>query len=544
MRTRIYMEPTVGRALIRNPILPGFHPDPSIVRVGDDYFIATSTFEWFPGIEIHHSRDLVHWRLASRALTRTSQIDMRGEPSSAGVWAPCLSWDRGLFYLVYTDMKKARGPFKDLRNYLVTATDVRGPWSEPVFVNGSGFDPSLFHDDDGRHYLVNMVWDHTRGSGHRQRFGGILLQEYSVAERRLVGPVANIFRGTELGVTEGPHLYRRNGLYYLLCAEGGTGPEHAVTLARSASPWGPYVPCPHNPILTSRDDPDAELRRAGHGDLVETRDGEWYMVHLCSRPSPVAKRSILGRETAIQKIEWDEQGWLRLAGGGHKPRVLVEAPDLPSHPWPLQPDRDDFDSENLALDFHTLRVPLDGSVMSLTERPGHLRLRGRDSLHSPFLQALVARRQTAFRYRARTAVEYYPESFQQMAGLVALYDTENYFYLHITRDEDKGLCIRVAECDDGDLRYPPEGTMVLTEPGPMHLEVTVDGEDLRFAWSINGVSWKPIGGCFDASRLSDEYGSAGHFTGAFIGICTQDLTGRGLKADFDYFEYVAAMPAP
>jgi xylan 1,4-beta-xylosidase len=156
----------------------------------------------------------------------------------------------------------------------------------------------------------------------------------------------------------------------------------------------------------------------------------------------------------------------------------------------------------------------------------------------------VARRQTAFNYRARTAVEYHPQSFQQMAGLVALYDTENYYYLHVTRDEDHGLCIRAAECDHGDLRYPPEGTVALTEPGTIHLEVAVEGEDLRFAWSLDALSWKPIGPRFDASRLSDEYGSAGHFTGAFVGICTQDLAGRDLEADFDYFEYVEGVLPP
>jgi xylan 1,4-beta-xylosidase len=488
-------------------------------------------------VEIHHSRDLVHWRLACRALTRTSQLDLTGEACSAGVWAPCLSWNRGRFWLAYTDVKTVRGPVRDLANYVVTATDIEGPWSEPVYLNGSGFDPSLFHDDDGRHWLVNMLWDHTRGSGHRERFGGILLQEYSPEARRLVGPVTRIFRGTDLGITEGPHLYRRGGFYYLMCAEGGTGSNHAVTLARSPALAGPYKPCPHNPLLTSRDRPDLELQRAGHGCLVETQGGEWYLAHLCSRPSPVAKRSILGRETAIQKVEWDDQGWLRLCGGGNAPHVLVEAPALPSHPWPRLPARDDFDGATLSPPFQTLRTPLDASVLSLTARPGHLRLRGRDSLHSPFVQALVARRQEAFAYRARTAVECRPESFRQMAGLVALYDTNTYYYLHVTHEESLGPCLRVAECDGGDLRYPPDATVALPTSGKVHLEVVVDGEDLRFAWSMDGVSWTPIGGRFDASRLSDEYGSCSHFTGAFVGICAQDLDRREMIADFDYFEY-------
>ena len=189
-------------ATIRNPILRGFNPDPSIVRVGDDYFVATSTFEWFPGVQIHHSRDLVHWRLLTRPLTRASQLDLRGNPDSCGLWAPCLSYADGVFWLIYTDVKRygrtsIGGPsgasLRDFHNFLVTSPRIDGEWSDPTFLNSSGFDPSLFHDEDGRKYLVNMLWDHRPG---QNRFAGIVMQEYSVAERRLVGPRRNVFRGT------------------------------------------------------------------------------------------------------------------------------------------------------------------------------------------------------------------------------------------------------------------------------------------------------------------------------------------------------------
>jgi len=149
-------------ALIRNPILPGFNPDPSILRVGDDYYIATSTFEWFPGVQIHHSKDLANWELVTRPLNRKAQLDMRGDPDSCGVWAPCLTHDGEKFWLVYTDVKRKDGSFKDAHNYIVTADKIEGPWSDPVYVNSSGFDPSLFHDDDGKKYFVNMSWDHRR----------------------------------------------------------------------------------------------------------------------------------------------------------------------------------------------------------------------------------------------------------------------------------------------------------------------------------------------------------------------------------------------
>ena len=308
---------------IRNPVLRGFNPDPSILRVGDDYYIATSTFEWFPGVQIHHSRDLRHWRLVARPLERRSQLDMLGNPDSGGIWAPCLSYADGLFYLVFTDVKSHIGPFKDTHNYLVTAPSIEGPWSDPVYLNSSGFDPSLFHDDDGRKWLVNMIWDHRKG---KNKFAGIALQEYSPEERRLVGPIRNIFRGTELGLTEGPHIYKRNGWYYLITAEGGTRYNHAVTVARSRSLFGPYEVHPDNPVLTAADKPDLELQRAGHASLVETQTGEWYFAYLCGRPLRSSRRCILGRETALHPVEWTEDGWPRLAGGGTDRRRSCRLP--------------------------------------------------------------------------------------------------------------------------------------------------------------------------------------------------------------------------
>ena len=210
------MQASFSNRMIQNPVLSGFHPDPSILRVEDDYYIATSTFEWFPGVQINHSKDLVHWDLLGYPLTRVSQLNMIGEEDSCGVWAPCLSYDKGRFYLIYTDVKSFIGSFKDTHNYLVTAEDIHGPWSEPIYLNSSGFDPSLFHDRDGRKYLVNMVMDHRSYSA--SKFAGIVLQEYSEEERKLVGPKKVIFKGSQLGVTEGPHLYWKDGYYYLMTA--------------------------------------------------------------------------------------------------------------------------------------------------------------------------------------------------------------------------------------------------------------------------------------------------------------------------------------
>ena len=326
---------------IHNPILRGFNPDPSIVRVGADHYIATSTFEWFPGVQIHHSRDLIHWRLLTRPLRRPSQLNMLGDPDSCGIWAPCLTHADGLFYLVYTDVKRygrlsqpgaSGATFRDFHNYVVTSPRIDGPWSDPIYLNSSGFDPSLFHDDDGRKYLVNMLWDHRPA---QNRFAGIVLQEYSVAERALVGSRRLIFKGTPIGFTEAPHLYKRNGFYYLITAEGGTGWGHAVTMARSRSIEGPYELHPDVYILTARNRPDAALQRAGHADLVDTQSGETYMVYLCGRP--LKNRGPLHRFLTRDRDSADDisaDGWLRTVDGKGVPRVDVPGPDLPAHPFP------------------------------------------------------------------------------------------------------------------------------------------------------------------------------------------------------------------
>ncbi|MBV9882150.1 MAG: glycoside hydrolase family 43 protein, partial [Sphingomonadaceae bacterium] len=420
--------------MMRNPILPGFNPDPSILRVGEDYYIATSTFEWFPGVQIHHSRDLEGWRLLTRPLRRASQLDLRGDPDSCGVWAPCLSHDGALFHLVYTDVKRygratvggaSGASLRDFHNYLVTAEAIDGDWSEPIHLNSSGFDPSLFHDADGRKWLLNMLWDHRPG---RNRFAGIVAQEYDPAALALVGERKLIFEGTRLGFTEAPHLYRRGDYYYLLTAEGGTQWNHAVTMARSRDLLGPYELHPDTYILSSRGRPDAKLQRAGHADLVETPDGDTWLAYLCGRPLPNRGRCVLGRETALQKMRWDADGWLYTEDGEGIPVLDAEAA-------PSRVERHEFDGPELPLDFQWLRTPYPERIFSLTARPGHLRLFGRETIGSPFTQALVARRQQAFCYSAATRLDFDPAHFQQAAGLVCYYNAAKFHYLHISHDE-------------------------------------------------------------------------------------------------------------
>lgn len=531
--------------MIQNPILRGFNPDPSIVRVGDDYYIATSTFEWFPGVQIHHSRDLVHWQLLTRPLNRPSQLNMLGNPDSGGVWAPCLTYDSGLFYLIYTDVKRYGRTSRpsslgmgsrDLHNYLVTSQTIDGEWSDPIFLNSSGFDPSLFHDDDGRKYLVNMLWDHRPG---KNRFGGIILQEYSVAEQQLIGERYNIFTGTSAGFTEAPHLYKRNDYYYLITAEGGTGWGHAVTMARSRSLLGPYEMHPYTYILTARNRPEAELQRTGHADLVNTQHGETYMVYLCGRPFRTRGRCTLGRETAIQRMVWEADDWLYTEGRDAFPKRETAAPELPPHPFPPALMREDFDSPVLPLEFQWLRSPWPEELFSLTARPGYLRLFGRETIGSLFRQALVARRQQSHCYSAATVIEFEPQHYQQQAGMICYYNGSKLHYLYISTDEIIGKHIRVMTCD-------PELRDILTAPipiaagVPVYLRVEVDYERLRFAFRVDSSQWQWLPEQFDASILSDEAGTPGslNFTGAFVGMCCQDYAGTGCPADFDYFEYL------
>jgi xylan 1,4-beta-xylosidase len=529
---------------IQNPILKGFNPDPSICRVGDDYYIATSTFEWYPGVQIFHSRDLQNWRLLTRPLRRASQLDMRGDPDSCGIWAPCLTHDGEQFHLIYTDVKRygrtsvggaAGASLRDFHNYLVTSKTIDGDWSDPVYLNSSGFDPSLFHDEDGRKWLVNMLWDHRPG---QNRFAGIVAQEYCARQKKLIGERVNIFAGTPLGLTEAPHLYRRNGFYYLLTAEGGTAFGHAVTMARSKNLLGPYELHPDTTILSARNRPDAPLQRAGHADLVETQNGETYMVYLCGRPLKNRGRCVLGRETAIQKMQWRE-GWLYTEGEPGLPQLETPAPALASHPFPPAPERADFDTPVLPIDFQWLRTPHPETIFSLTARPSHLRLYGRETIGSLFTQSLVARRQQSLCYSGSTVMDFEPAHFQQAAGLVCYYGGNKFHYLHVTHDQTHGKHLRVMsalpDAPVGDAFTPP----IPLPAGPIELRVEVDEERLRFAWRQPGKSWQLLPQTFDASILSDEAQTPGtpNFTGAFVGMACQDMAGTAAPADFDWFCY-------
>ena len=534
--------------MIRNPILPGFNPDPSFCRVGEDYYIATSTFEWYPGVQIHHSRDLVNWTLVRRPLERKSQLDMRGNPDSCGVWAPCLSYADGLFWLVYTDVKRFDGNFKDAHNYIVTSPTIDGEWSEPVYVNSSGFDPSLFHDEDGRKWFVNMQWNHRTesygGAPKSPAFDGILLQEWDAKTRSLTGPIKNIFAGSPLGLVEGPHLFRKNGYYYLTTAEGGTGYDHAVTMARSRNIDGPYEMHPNMHLITSKDHPGAVLQRAGHGQYVETPDGEAYHTHLCGRPLPPKRRCTLGRETSLQKCVWRDDDWLYLENGTSVPDVDV--PGLFGATPVEKPMRSEysFDGGTLPADFQWLRTPEPERIFNLTDRPGHLRLIARESIGSWFEQSLIARRQEHHSFRAETVIEFSPDTYQQVAGLTHYYNRHKFHAVAVTLHETLGRCVTILSCNgdypNGRLSFPAESGVSIAAEGRVQLAMEIRENDLQFFWQTEGKgAWQPIGPVLDAGVISDEGGRGEHgsFTGAFAGVFAFDTSGRAKTADFDWFVY-------
>lgn len=511
--------------VVRNPILRGFNPDPSILRVDDDYFIATSTFEFHPAVRIHHSTDLVNWTVRGHALD--VGFDLRGIPDSGGVWAPSLSHSAGLFWLAYSVVRSMDGDDKDIDNYLVTAASIDGPWSEPVYLGSRGFDFSFFHDPDGTHWVVGVQWDQRP---EHPSFGGLVLEQYLPDERRTSGEARVIHQDSTL--VEGPNLYRIDGWYYLLIAAGGTGWNHAITVARSRQRTGPYERDLRPFVLTSRDAPGLALQKAGHGELVQTPSGEWMLVHLASRPTlHLGERfSTLGRETCLQRVVFDEDGWLRLAQGGHHAAVRVEVDgDVPDR-QAVRGFVERFDSPDLdTRRWSTLRAPLAPGVADLTARPGWLRLRGGHSPASVFDQSMIVTRVEEHRAMFEATVDAEPTSPREVAGAIAWYDRSGWIWLQLCGDAENGRHARVVSRDGA---RTTRSAPVPVPDGAVRMRLTLDGPDLRFAVAAVGDDyWTDVPGVHPAWTLSDDHGDRLRFTGLFFGVRADDLDGRGWSAD-------------
>lgn len=536
---------------ITNPILKGFNPDPSFLRVDDDYYIATSTFQWFPGVSIYHSTNLIDWKLISRPLNSIKLLDLKGVPDSGGVWAPDLSYANGKFWLVYSNVKSLDAAFKDTPNFLITTDDVSGEWSDPVFLNANGFDASMFHDDNGRHYLLNMVWDHRM---YQHQFYGIQMREYSYKNQSLIGEAKIIWTGTKDGLTEGPHLYKIKDYYYLFCAQGGTHWAHQEIAARSHNIWGSYISDPSGCFLTSIHDPYNYMQKAGHASMIQTKNGEYYIAHLMARPLHHDNESIidprgwspLGRETSIQKIQWTSDGWPQVIGGKQgSSSVDVPYIELPTKSiYPLENNTiEKFETAELPSNFQTLRVPFE-EIGTITDNQ-KLRIYGHESPSSRFTYSQVSRRWQSFNFIAETMVTFDPDNFQQFAGMSNYYDSQNYSIIYITYDEQKSAkVIEVIVCDANDYSFVLQNNAIVIPDyiKNVYFRTVEKGNSYTYSYSFDGQDFINIV-TLDSLKLSDDYikekyGPSAYFTGAFVGMFAVDLTGQNKYAEFDYFNYI------
>ena len=556
--------------MIQNPILPGFNPDPCICRKGQDFYLIVSSFEWMPGLPVYHSRDLKHWELITHVLTDMHQADLRKLPSAKGIWAPCLTYSENedLFYVVYGVMNSMNARYFDVDNFLITAKDIHGPWSEPVYLHSNGFDASILHDDDGRKYVVALDWETRDGY---EKPGAICVAEYDPVEKRILDYPRRVYwGGTDRGCIEAPHLTKHNGRYYLMCAEGGTGYNHCVTMARSDSPYGPYEPDPTNPIVTSvpgysneRADWDhlkpryynheSILQKSGHGSYVDFDvpgiGPETYLVHLTARPFVPELRCTLGRETAIQKMVWTEDGWLRMADGSCMAKVQVPETGLPEVVYPPIPARDDFDEApaNAQPDCHgnALLAPwyyapriMPSTFVDLTSRPGWLRMRGQESRTSLNSVSILARKLTSVHVQVTTKMDFSPSVHKESAGLILYYDNMNYVNLRKYRSDSLGQsAISVLSLENGE-RTEFLNTRTPVPDTPIWLRLTIDGRRSRFSYSLDGENYQHIGRVFDTTKFSDEFCKYGEFTGTMVGITCADKVFHRKCADFGFFEMV------
>ncbi|MDO5292720.1 MAG: glycoside hydrolase family 43 protein [bacterium] len=532
--------------MIKNPVIRGFAPDASVCVVGEDYYIATSTFEWWPGVRIYHSKDLVNWHVVAEPLNRREQINLKGDYNSGGIWAPHLSFDHGTFYLMITDIKTDQ-LFKDTLNYVMTCDRIDGEWSNPMYINSSGFDPALFHDDDGKKYIMNMMWDYRP---YKPNFNGVAIQEVDLKNGKLLGQQKIIFHGTEWGTTEGPQIIKKDGWYYLLCAEGGTGYSHASVVCRAKKIDGPYEVSPYSPLISTKYAPKSYLQKCGHASFLQATKDQWYISFLCARPLTYQRGNcMLGRETGLAKIEWVD-GWPRLADGLLDERRVVCVPPIEVEP-PLGKEKvqqsldhstaTNFEEAKLPEYFQCLREPLDDH-MSLTERPGYLRLYGQQSIASVHSQTMVARRWQSVQFRAETTLEFRPIHYQQMAGLTCFYNTRNYYYAYVSYDEEldtRILDVVVCELGNTDMLLGKNRIPIPNEVTKIHLSVEVWREKLQFYYAFGEEEEKYLGKELNAEHLSDDYIRKERlvYTGSMVGICAQDLYCQTSYADFDDFIY-------
>ena len=527
---------------VDNPVLRGFNPDPSLLEVDGVYYIATSTFEWFPGVQIFRSDNLIDWELFTRPLDEKRLLDLTGVPDSCGVWAPCLSHSQGTFYLAYTIVRRFDGHFKDSHNFITIAKDLCGPWSDPVFVNASGFDPSIFHDRSGQMWWLNMVWDHRPD---RTPFKGIALQRLN-SELQLEDDTKIIATGSDVGLIEGPHLYQFGSFYYLVVAEGGTGYGHCISIARSKVIEGPYEFDPLGPVITAKDDLSWPLQRSGHGALVHVGGDNYVMSFLCSRRINDGQHSPMGRESGLAHVVMTADGWIRQVNGAVLPPLSFPNDLAHKKCAPRRSFVDRFETSTLLPDYQWLRGDDLDRWCSLTARPGHLRLTGRESPGSLFEQSLLATRMTDGCCSIETCIEFKPTHFQAMAGLMIYYNSRKFHYLFISHEPELGKVLNIMSClavPSLCNHYPLSEEKILLGEGATFLRFDITATKARASYKeTDDEDWQRIPVDLDMTYLTDQAGMASgeQFTGTFVGMAAHDVSGHGEIADFRYFAYEEA----
>jgi xylan 1,4-beta-xylosidase len=518
-RDDVFAEP-LPAGHYRNPILAGYYPDPSICRVGDDYYLINSSFAHFPGIPIFHSRDLVNWRQIGHVIDRPTQLKYDGLGITRGIFAPAISHHDGTFYVICT-MVDSGG------NFLVTATNPAGPWSDPVWLGFDGIDPSLFFDDDGRAWMVNNgnpPDNKPLYQGHR----AIWIQEFDIANRKLTGPRSIIVNGgVDLAQKpvwiEGPHLYKRQGWYYLCCAEGGTSTQHSQVILRSKSPTGPFTSWDKNPILTQRDlDGNAPhaVTCTGHADLVVGPDGNWWSIFLACRPY-APNRWATGRETFLLPVKWTDDGWPQILPAGERVPYVVASPkgvDFVANPTlPLSGNftwTDEFDQPALSPLWVMIRTPkenwwsLTGGKLSLTPRADLLSGRGNPSFWGRRLQHS--------KFEAATKLQV-PATPGTSAGLAISQNETHAYYFAVQRTE--GGLNAVVEVQNGPKSQRLITGLLPADASAVELRITGDERNLSFAYALKPGEWHELLPKADSYPVSVQAAGGGnHFTGALIGM--------------------------
>lgn len=542
--------------VFHNPILSGFYPDPSICRAGNEYYMITSSFGFFPGIPIFKSTDLVNWEQIGHVLDREAQLNLDGAGYSGGIFAPTIRYHNGVFYVITTNMSNGG-------NFIVTAKDPKGPWSDPYWIESAeGIDPSLFFDDDGKAYYTG-----TRTSENPEYMGDheIWLQEIDLNNMKLKGESHILWKGAlkKASFVEGPHLYKVNGFYYLLISEGGTQRYHSVTIARSKNILGPYEGNPGNPILTHRHlGKGYPISNAGHGDLVETQNGQWYMVALASRPYGGDYKN-LGRETFLIPVIWEDE-WPIVSPGTGKIEFTYPIPNLQTSFTGQLEIYDDFDNEALNYKWNTIRTPKE-QFWSLTERPGFLRLKVKpvgmlDILtpppFGPFTNykkegnnespSFIGRRQQHINFEASAKMEFNPQNEHETAGIALIQNDNHQFRLEYSiKDGQKVIrlikCISKSNVDfrNAAFSYANIESQLAQETFDsevIYLKVMAKGQAYNFYYGSSPYEMKTLAENVDGRILSSDV--AGGFIGTYIGLFASS-NGKDSDniVDFDWFDY-------